>query len=242
MQELADSMQVAKKLVRGDYRANRVQDPTAKLSSKHEKNIKKYVKEFMDKAVEKKAERDKMKAAKAEQKARGEAVAETPDTPKLDAEAKKEDSDDDMEGLSDHEEPQFHGVSPADSSTTELKRQREEDGDVRSPKKSRMEVPIAPPPPPPPPPMEDMPLDDSTLTPLEDIPPPFGSDAANGVNGMASSGLSAELVADRVKSEYPSKGSPMQLATPDTTTNGSCEHDTTNNDSVPQLDGTSDTI
>ncbi|KAF2118923.1 hypothetical protein BDV96DRAFT_596729 [Lophiotrema nucula] len=237
------SKEVAKKLVRGDYRANRVQDPTAKLSSKHEKNIKKYVKEFMEKAVEKKAERDKLKAAKAEQKVGGETAAEMSDTPKLEVEAKEEDSDDDMGGLSDHEEPQSHDVSPADSSTIDLKRQREEDGDIRSPKKSRVETPIAPPPPPPPPPppLEDMPLDDSSLTPSEDISPPFGLDAANGVNGVTSSGLSTELVADRVKSEHPSRGSPMQLATPDTTTNGSCEHDTTNNDGVSQLDGTGDT-
>ena len=55
--------QISKKLVNSDYKNNRVQDPT-KLSEKHQKQVKKYVKDFFDRAVEKNRERQKRKAEK----------------------------------------------------------------------------------------------------------------------------------------------------------------------------------
>lgn len=42
---------IAKKLVASDYKNNRVGDPAAQLTEKQERNIKKYVKEFLDRAV-----------------------------------------------------------------------------------------------------------------------------------------------------------------------------------------------
>lgn len=206
---LADSFRkVAKKLVRGDYKHGKVRDPTAKLESKHERTVKKYVKDFMDKAVLKKAARDKDKTVKKTQdKVEGKTLTgtDTPETPRANME--KEDSDDEMVGLSDDGDSKSHEVSPAELSAADLKRKREEDGDVGSPKKTRVEMSQIVPPPPPPPPVEDMPADAdiADITPVDD------------------SVLVNELVTDRVKQEY--FPSPMQLATPPTTTNGSCDHD-----------------
>lgn len=144
------SKEVAKKLVRGDYKSGRVKDPAAKISSKHEKTVKTYVKDFMDKAVKKKEEREKARAA------RGEAAHDdkgaTPDTPQVDI--------DDTPGPA---------ISPNDSSS-ELKRKRgdEEDNSPRN-IRSRTGEPPAPPPPPPPP-AGDMPMDieEFDLTPMDD--------------------------------------------------------------------------
>lgn len=55
--------EVNKKLVASDFKHGRVEDPT-KISEKQEKKVKKYVKEFFDKVVEKKAILDKKKQAK----------------------------------------------------------------------------------------------------------------------------------------------------------------------------------
>lgn len=137
-------MQVAKKLVRGDYKSGRVKDPTAKLSSRHEKTVKNYVKEFLDKAVKKKEERDRQKAARVNGTKEVSPTTVTQDTP--DAEMSDDDMDAKMEMGASNE------ASPADSST-ELKRKHDGDEDPSSPKKSRTgSGELQPPPPPPPPP------------------------------------------------------------------------------------------
>ena len=59
---------VAKKLVNSDFKNKRVEDPT-RISSKQERNVKKYVKEFFDKAVAKKREYENKKAKRAKEKA-----------------------------------------------------------------------------------------------------------------------------------------------------------------------------
>jgi hypothetical protein len=144
------SKEVAKKLVRGDYKSGRVKDPAAKISSKHEKTVKNYVKDFMDKAARKKEEREKARAA------RGETAQDdkgaTPDTPQLDV--------DDTPGIA---------VSPNDDSF-ELKRKREDEAD-ESPRhiRSRIDEPPAPPPPPPPPAGDlSMDIDEADLTPMDE--------------------------------------------------------------------------
>ncbi|KAF1961280.1 hypothetical protein CC80DRAFT_234792 [Byssothecium circinans] len=148
------SKEVAKKIVRGDFKSGRVKDPNAPLSSKHEKTIKGIVKDFMDKAVKKKQERESSKAARAEGKARsdtgGAPNGRSPDTRLAEAKADEDDR------MSDDE------ASPEDFSMTDLKRKREEDGEPSSPKKSRTDMPSAPPPPPPPP-------ADDILTPVEEL-------------------------------------------------------------------------
>ncbi|KAI4190507.1 MAG: hypothetical protein L6R41_000742 [Letrouitia leprolyta] len=55
--------QVAKKLVESDYKNHRIEDPT-KISHSQERHVKKHVKEFFDKAVLRKKERDENEAEK----------------------------------------------------------------------------------------------------------------------------------------------------------------------------------
>jgi histone-lysine N-methyltransferase SETD2 len=190
---LLTTSQVAKKLVRGDYKSGRVKDPAAKLSSKHEKTVKTYVKDFLDKAVKKKEEREKSRAA------RGDGAQDdkdaTPNTPQIDL-------DDAVEATVDA------NVSPNDSSS-ELKRKREDEADD-SPRniRSRTDDPPAPPPPPPPP-VEDMPMevDESDLTPMDD--------------GSMGSFTEGTAFNSKVVLQVSGQPSPMQLATPPT--NGSGE-------------------
>lgn len=179
------SLKVTKKLVRGDFKANRVKDPTAPISSKHEKTVKNYVKDFMDKAVKKKTEREKDKGSQNGTGLNGDitvpTATETPETPR------------------------FAGYNaeapPVGSSGAELKRKREEDGEPASPKKSRTHAQPAPPPPPPP--TDDMHMtgEGSSLTPMDDDPVSVHSTSDVGANGMRAKKL--EHLA-----------SPTQLATP----------------------------
>ncbi len=204
---------MAKKLVRGDYKSGRVRDPAAKLSSKHEKTVKNYVKDFMDKAVRKKEEREKAKAS------RGDAANDDmPDTPHVDM-------DDTAEA----------DISPNDSSS-ELKRKREDEAD-ESPRnmRSRTDEPPAPPPPPPPP-ADDMPIDmDESLTPMDAGSMAFLTEEFTALSGKAvlqasghpvvegSLAFFTEEMAPSGKAVLQASGqlSPMQLATPPT--NGSSE-------------------
>lgn len=181
------SLQVAKKLVRGDYKSGRVKDPTAKLSSRHEKTVKNYVKEFMDKAVKKKEERDKQKASR-----QGDGKADSPAT--MEKGDNEVDWDDDMMDIQ-KDLAASHDVSPT-GSTSELKRKREGNEDPTSPKKTRTEaddseLQVVPPPPPPPP--TDAPLDADDSSTLENP------------NGLSKGPI--------FENGYPS---PMQLATPST--------------------------
>lgn len=59
---------VAKKLVASDYKNNRVNDPAAPLTEKQERNIKKYVKDFLDRAVAKYEAHHKRKASEVAKK------------------------------------------------------------------------------------------------------------------------------------------------------------------------------
>ncbi|KAF2261669.1 hypothetical protein CC78DRAFT_345430 [Lojkania enalia] len=165
------SKEVAKKLVRGDFKAKRVEDPTAKLSSRHERAVKKFVKEFMDKAIIKKEARDKEKLAKSKQKVNEQEIGSTPETPNLEGKSEKDDQDDDMLVVSDDEDTKCRQTSPTDMSVAELKRKREGDVDLGSPKKSRVEVPPAIPPPPPPP-IEDASRAENNHSPMQLATPP----------------------------------------------------------------------
>jgi histone-lysine N-methyltransferase SETD2 len=141
------SKEVAQKLVRGDYKSGRVKDPTARISSNHEKTVKEEVKRFMDKAVKKKQERQKLKAAQGGVKS--DLTNESPGTPQGPA-------------------GDANDASPADS-TSDLKRKREEEGLSDSPKRTRTSSEnqqSAPPPPPPPPATTD--LEETSLTPMDD--------------------------------------------------------------------------
>lgn len=149
--------EVNKKLVASDYKNNRVEDPTA-ISSKQEKKVKKYVKDFLDRAVEKYKEHERRKAERA---ARHAANGTKPSTAAGEDLASSETpvGHDEVEAIddlimSDVDDVQSPGSSP------ERKRKRE---DENSPSLTPSETPSvkrlkeedvepSPPPPPPPPP------------------------------------------------------------------------------------------
>lgn len=151
---------VSKTLVSSDYKHNRVEDPTF-ISDKQEKKVKKYVKDFLDKAVVKHHEHEKRKSErpvadgseKAGDLSTTEAVVsvETPGAPI---------ADDDVV-MSD--------VEDMPASSPERKRKRDEDIDLPDASLTPEEPPLmkrlkeedtaedmSPPPPPPPPPEAGM--------------------------------------------------------------------------------------
>jgi histone-lysine N-methyltransferase SETD2 len=152
---------IAKKLVASDYKNNRVQDPTAALSEKQTLKIKKYVKDFLMRAVEKYAAHQQKQAAKSgEPKGPGDKDAAVGDI----AQDANVDVVDDIV-LSDAEDDD----SP---SSQERKRKRESDiadsagatpSEGPDSKRLRAEDSIEPSPPPPPPPPPDS-ISEETLT------------------------------------------------------------------------------
>lgn len=237
---------VAKKLVRGDFKSGRVQDPTAPLSSRHERSVKKYVKEYMDKAVAKKAAKDKERAERAAKKAREQALhgdaatkTDTPNTPTVDVKEQKDESEDEMIPFLDDEEDKLATGSPSSPSNSELKRKRDEGDDHGSPKRTRTDTPPGPPPPPPPP-AEDMPVDVEHESAVSTEDPSYSYADANGEEAVGKYRLVPEKTEIRAESakvgSYPS---PMQLQTPPTTTNGSCEHDSSSKEGGQHFEGLS---
>ncbi|ORY70083.1 uncharacterized protein BCR38DRAFT_99314 [Pseudomassariella vexata] len=140
---------INKKLVSSDYKNKRVEDPT-KISSKQEKKVKKYVKEFFDKAVTKYNAHEKKKA---ERVARDASSGPLGSNAAVDLSMVQDDTeviltdDEDINstpGSSDRKrkrEDDTVSTSATPSETPSMKRLKEDEGDVPSP----------PPPPPPPP-------------------------------------------------------------------------------------------
>lgn len=97
--------QIAEKLVNSDFKSGRVEDPT-KIDDKHEKKVKKYCKDFFDKAAYKHRKLEKEKAAR---KLKSEAVKTngvatiTAPSPILNLDASP-DADFKMEGHSDDDD------------------------------------------------------------------------------------------------------------------------------------------
>jgi histone-lysine N-methyltransferase SETD2 len=154
----------------------------------------------LDKAVRKKEEREKSKAARGD--AQGDGNTNTPDTPHGDVKLEGTDSAEEILAVRD-EATAADEASPNDS-LSELKRKRD-DEDESSPRNTRTrtdESAPAPPPPPPPPPAEDMPMevDESVSTPMDDGS--FGS-CTEGAEGS-----------EKGVSQINGLTSPMQLATP----------------------------
>ncbi|KAJ5474867.1 WW/Rsp5/WWP [Penicillium sp. IBT 31633x] len=58
--------ETAKKLVESDYKNNRVSDPTAKISAKHQQTVKKYCKAFFQKAAAKYVARERLEGDKSQ--------------------------------------------------------------------------------------------------------------------------------------------------------------------------------
>ncbi|KAJ5320567.1 hypothetical protein N7508_000850 [Penicillium antarcticum] len=169
--------ETAKKLVEGDYKKNRVTDPT-KITEKHQQTVKSYCKSFFDKAAAKYKQREKHKAEKPK------GSAESSEAPEADLK------------MSDVEADAAPSTSPLDNdASATLKRKRNGQGDVdsamdvdSSPSKRQKSTP--PPPPPPPPPVEtpdaDGDGDTSMGNPGDDPsppPPPPPKDSAGGYDG-----------------------------------------------------------
>lgn len=186
--------------MRGDFKSNRVKDPAAPIGTKHEKTVKTFVKDFMDKAVRKKTDREKSKASRKDALSNGDIPqsvdSKTPETPRFDLETESETKESGSKLDS-------QDASPTGSAGADLKRKREEDGEPASPKKFRTEAQVSPPPPPPPP-AEDMHMGvaDTTLTPMDDDPVSVHSISEGSVNG--------------IKTRTQHLASPTQLATPPT--------------------------
>ncbi|KAI1430569.1 hypothetical protein GGR50DRAFT_192214 [Xylaria sp. CBS 124048] len=148
--------EVSKKLVNSDYKNNRVDDPTS-ISEKRERKVKLYVKDFLDRAVEKYQELEKKKREHvAEEKSSQLLSADGHPTP-MESGASKDYMVCSL--MTDDEEA---GATPG---STDLKRKREDDS-IESPHETPSETrflkkakednvsdtPSPPPPPPPPPP------------------------------------------------------------------------------------------
>lgn len=147
---------INKKLVASDYKNNRVDDPTT-ISEKQERKVKKYVKDFFERAVEKYKEHQQQKTASQTTKHDHSAlqlgaptVLETTmgsPTVKLDEDITMTDDEgtsstpasSDRKRKRDDGMVDSPGLTPSD--TPIIKRLKDEDGDAPSP----------PPPPPPPP-------------------------------------------------------------------------------------------
>ncbi|KAI8634847.1 hypothetical protein F5Y19DRAFT_127492 [Xylariaceae sp. FL1651] len=151
--------EVNKKLVASDYKNNRVADPTI-ITEKQERKVKKYVKDFLDRAVEKYQDYEKKRVgrgAKDNSKVPQRLETNGHDTPmETSAHEDNEDilmtDDEDVEttpGSSDLKRKRADDAtgSPSltPSETPSLKRLKDDENDVPSP----------PPPPPPPPPEGD---------------------------------------------------------------------------------------
>ncbi|RYP18374.1 hypothetical protein DL765_003986 [Monosporascus sp. GIB2] len=147
---------INKKLVASDYKNNRVEDPTT-ISEKQERKVKKYVKDFFERAVEKYKEHKQQKTARQAAKPGSNALPRpngaAPGIPTENTTAKLDEditmTDDEgtgsTPGSSDRKRKREDDIvdSPAltPSETPLVKRVKEQDGDAPSP----------PPPPPPPP-------------------------------------------------------------------------------------------
>ncbi|KAI9841290.1 MAG: histone methyltransferase set2 [Thelocarpon superellum] len=175
--------EIAKKLVNSDFKNQRVDDPT-QISSRQEKHVKKYVKDFFDKAVAKKRTHDMKKAARKDQeKTKDGDSADSPpspakaadddetETPELEADRTMELSDDDAD-LKDAaaSNPPTPGDLGSNGDTLKRKRTGQADAaetmtptdatdDDGSPSKRMKPTTPPPPPPPPPPPATDMEVD-----------------------------------------------------------------------------------
>ncbi|KAI0013622.1 hypothetical protein F4779DRAFT_344502 [Xylariaceae sp. FL0662B] len=165
--------EINKKLVASDYKNNRVDDPTS-ITEKQERKVKKYVKDFFERAVEKYKAHEKRKAERADKSAHNAVQQTTVAVPNgtIETPAIRDDEDIAMTDDEDigstpessdrkrkREEDVAGSPSLTPSETPSMKRIKEDEGDISSP----------PPPPPPPPESEavlgaDMSEQDKALT------------------------------------------------------------------------------
>lgn len=157
------SEKVAKKLVNSDFKNNRIEDPTT-ISEKQQKKVKKFCKEYFDKAVVKHREYEKKKAERKAKETDSKAEdAQNGESKTLGTHQSEKDDESDNEALDvkmsdDEAEKEENKSSPMDveESGASLKRKREELEDDNGPieecdSPSKRHRSSTPPPPPPPP-------------------------------------------------------------------------------------------
>ncbi|KAI0873060.1 hypothetical protein GGS24DRAFT_491002 [Hypoxylon argillaceum] len=158
--------EVSKKLVSSDYKNNRVEDPTS-ITEKQERKVKIYVKEFLDRAVQKYQDHEKKKLERAmrDNSKSSQRLVINGHSPPIEAGANKDNGD---VVMTDDEEA---GATPG---SADLKRKRKDDA-IGSPDLTPSETPFlkrvkenendapSPPPPPPPPPPDSEDTFDSTM-------------------------------------------------------------------------------
>ncbi|KAL9100174.1 MAG: hypothetical protein Q9163_004424 [Psora crenata] len=164
--------EISKKLVNSDFKNNRVEDPT-KISSRKEKQVKAYVKEYFDKAAKKHKEREQRRAERKVKQANAPEFSASAVAAEIKKEEEEEEEEEE-ESEGDQDTPMFedgHDDKPKKESTTPgtpvdplltadtLKRKREfidevkrEDPESTPSKVLKSETPPPHPPPPPPPP------------------------------------------------------------------------------------------
>jgi len=156
--------------VNSDYKNQRVDDPT-KISSRQEKQVKKYVQEYFEKAVAKKKEHDKKKAERKGKAGEGGLSDGTPPKPCVKKEAESDDEQDMAMSEEEDEKPKRESATPVTPMdqlliSEGLKRKRGIDGNPSFTEKGEEETTPSkrlksesPPPPPPPPPFNEVPMD-----------------------------------------------------------------------------------
>lgn len=212
---------ISKKLSASDFKAGRVKDPT-KLDEKHVAKVKKFCKDFFDKAAYKHRKHEQEKASRKSKHTDGEkseapSSAASPAPPNLEAspdlddgiKREEEDSDDEDLKMSDVQD----SPSPKEEHTngdTSLKRKRpdnkDEEKDVaKSPfKKPNMSETDSPPPPPPPPaPPAETPPQDMTTPEFQDADMPEETDihADTSFKSKSMADVLAEAQADTAEDE-----------------------------------------
>ncbi|KAL2353287.1 hypothetical protein BJ546DRAFT_116982 [Cryomyces antarcticus] len=223
--------EIAKKLVNSDFKRGRVTDPT-QITSTQERQVKKYVKDFFDKALAKKREHDKNKAErKARESGGGGTPAGSPPSALVEDEMKElEDGTvmSDNDEVAKAEDPP--SATPMENESG-MKRKREggtaddgfaDDDQLNQSDRSKKFKETYPPPPPPPPPPN---MVEAGLTPGEDVSNSFTAEAfeavENGAVPQPGEGSPRGFYirgAANVKQPYTNgRRSPVQFATPPTT-------------------------
>ncbi len=161
---------MGKTLVKSDFKHNRVEDPT-QISSKQEKQVKAYVKNFFDKAVAKKEQRDRRKAKGRAKLSESQSNSHgSPATPAPDVSVKPSPASEEQD---ENDEPVQMDISDPE--------EEEDDDDVPN---------GGGPPPPPPPPVEDpLPLVVGEVRSGSAEDP--SAEAVSGEKGKASNGASS---------------------------------------------------
>jgi len=184
-----------------------VENPTH-ISSRQEKQVKKYAKEYFDKAVAKKKEHDRKKA---ERKVIEGGSTESPTNTKAETPVKKEEEsdDEDMMVMSEDEDAKLEPKPETPFTPLEqvvngdgLKRKREADDDFNGIKSeyddttpNKRPRSITPPaPPPPPPPMEEMPEDNAMVDDSANYEDESSHDSSYFANGSRVAGGATELL------------------------------------------------